>query len=389
LAYIDDEYYKLYDVDGSLIRESRHGLTCPARFVGTLSYDIDFVVKQNPFSYVLPKLEHYNLLTICNRFIEMKGTFPRTVNLRKDSNGSSDIQSALMQDPSSDNEIGGKDSEEKRQFSHNDNNQHDIGQVEELSLNDIEDLEGKVNMDILRNFVTHFHMPVDVLRELRERLKLADSDIVNDLLGTHDLLDQEGSKSDNHLEEKLSSREDRLRGLSQQLSLLVHDVEKTELSLEYGVQNIELSVFFGSKFFLESEASLINIFNNLPNPIEKKDVLVRLSNKKNRLDSVKKQRNKILYDLIPYISDTDFDKAVERGVLDVHTFMLQTKFNYYIGMLESEEGSVVDYIESFKDNYNVGIQTIRNQIYKIIKDEQESVNSIGGLPTIQRREQDS
>ena len=81
------------------------------------------------------------------------------------------------------------------------------------------------------------------------------------------------------------------------------------------------------------------------NAIERKNILIRLSQNRNRFNPKRAIRERIMYELLPYSSDEDFEKALGRKLVGDENFALQTRFDYFIGLFESTYGDLVFFWE--------------------------------------------
>lgn len=80
----------------------------------------------------------------------------------------------------------------------------------------------------------------------------------------------------------------------------------------------------------------------------------------------KSKREVILYKLLPYCSDSDFQTAIENQKVDDTTFSYQTRFSYWIAMFESTFGNIVSFWESTKAPESERIISINNLIISLI-----------------------
>ena len=119
------------------------------------------------------------------------------------------------------------------------------------------------------------------------------------------------------------------------------------LSLAYGKDNVKVDVFYGSDFFLETEKDLYSMFQLAPNSVERNNILTRLSQTRSMFNKMKYNREFILYKLLPYSSDLDFEKALERqNIVSDEIFVFQTQFSYWIAKFESFYGNIVIFWDS-------------------------------------------
>lgn len=373
-AYIDDTEYAFYDSEKNLIKSESHDLgVCPATFIGSKTLDDDFIIKENTFSYLLRDLEQLVFLKTLQKMSETNGAFPISVSLdvKERKLGGSNQKLSSNSQPLAQNLIGGQSPKRKVEVAPV-GSPSQAGTTLRVKPNDISDAEGKINMDILKNYITYFHIPVDILTFINTRVKELETYIVSKAIGTYTESSQEGSKSDLHLSKAYVSMEDRLRSVSQQLTTLRKNVDIFRLGLKHGKENVQVDIFYGSKFFLETNSDLYTLFEKSMNPIERKNILIKLTRNNNKFNPDKAKKDIILYDILPYSADIDFDKAIERGIVTDQIFQLQTRFPYWIGRFESTYGDILLFWKGMGNKPNSEkINDITNLLIKIIKDEQE------------------
>lgn len=362
IAYIDDEKY-CFVYDNKVIIEQTHGLgECPAVFVNNNVMDNDFIVKENYFSYLKTDLEQYNLLKIFQAVTDSNGTFPVTVVLKNDAKDTSeyDLQ------PYSDSLIG---SESK--YSEGTPNKKgsitNAGSIVEVDVDSLKDLNDSINMDVLKNFITHFHIPVELIEFIKKRVEDLEKSIVDIAIANRiDFSQNEGSKSTEHLQRNLNNAEDVLRLISNDMTVLRSRLDYFNLCLRHNTKDVFVDIFHGSKFFLDSIDSLYDLYEKSPNNIERKEVLSRVIKNRNRFNPRKAEKEVLLLSLMPYICDKDFEKALERGIVSDDDFVLQTQFEHYISLAESQVGDLLDFYKlqpmSNNESLNLIKRIVKNNI---------------------------
>lgn len=212
--------------------------------------------------------------------------------------------------------------------------------------------DGSVDMDFIKNLLTFHYTPVEALKNLEDRIKTLENAILTCAIGdSSESKSPEGSKSDSEIRSvTVVSKQDKLRALSNAMTYSKTISDKTMLALAYGKENVKVDLFYGSDFFLETEKELYGLFEKAPNSVERTNILMRLSQRRSMFNKMKYNREFILYKLIPYSSDVDFDKALAReNIVSNEVFIFQTQFNYWIGKFESQYGDIV----IFWDNLGV------------------------------------
>lgn len=381
IAYMDDdvsEFY-VYKEDGEINEtpiksvERVKGL-CPVDFIGTELYDNDFIVKKNPFSNLRGHLERYVILCTLQRINDINGTFPVTATIKSKGEVSRKIDTENILDMrelskfdtssvSNDSVYNVKPSPTQ------------AGSNSEFQLEDLVNPEtGEVNMTILQNLVNYFYIPVDILEHIATDKRELERYIVATSIGTFIENKQEGGMSDLHVGKTYDAMEDRLRSISQELSLVLNRVHYNELSVKH--EKVETDIFCGSKFYMMSVEELYNVYNTCPNPIEKDNILVKISNTKNLQNPNKRLRDNILYAVIPYSDSEDFKTALEYKLVDEETMRLQVQFKHYITMFEAKYGSIIEFWKSYDGTDEQKTDYIKKELIKIIKDE----NKDGRMP---------
>lgn len=233
----------------------------------------------------------------------------------------------------------------------------------------IEKVDGSIDTDFNKNFLTFHYAPVEALEFLDKRLKSVERDIIVSSIGDFSEGNtSKGSKSDTEIKSNdIVSKQDKLRFLSNTLSASRAMSDKVMLSLAYGKDNVKVDVFYGSDFFLETQDKLYEMFAMSPNAIERKNILIRLSQRRNMFNKEKSQREVLLYKLMPYTSDKDFELAVEKERVSEINFEYQTRFTYWVAMFESTYGNIVIFYDDLgSEKESSKIISINNLITNLI-----------------------
>lgn len=370
--YLDDERYIFYYNDNNNSIEVEHDLgKCPADYVSSKAFNDEDVVRSSTFSFVRSKLEEYNFLKTLQRMTEPNGSIPIVTKLQtKSSNDKRDIKGSSDKQPNSTNLIGSQHANEQKEVQGS-SYVLQTGNLIEVPI--IRKQDGGLDMDVVSNFLKFFYIPVEAMEYLNRRIKEIEQSVIVSVLGDYSEAN-EASKNELQVTKSYVSKQDKLRALSLELSRIRNISDYKFLALKYGKDNVKVDCFYGSDFFLESEEDLYKLFKESPNPIERKDLLLKISRNKNRFNKDKMERQVLLYHLLPYCSDYDFDKAITRGVDDT-TFQYQTRFNYWIGLFESEYGDITIFYDSIDADTNQKLVLINNLILDIIKENTKESDS--------------
>lgn len=344
--YMDAEMYSFYSKDYELILTVEHDLKeCPADYISAKAFGNDDVVRKSIFSHTREKLEEYTFLKTIQRMTEPNGVVPIVTKLQaKESiKGNKDVNKGSNEPP-----IHGMMSSQQAEFKKTTAGSNSILQAgSEISVPRILKDDGSVDMDMVKNYINFFYLPVDAMKFLSERLNEMEQDIVTSILGSLNTNAQRRNELDVRL--GITSASDKLRSVSLQLSKIRKSSDFKLLALKYGRDNVSVDYFYGSDFFLETQSDLYEMFKEAPNPIERKNILQRIARTKNRFNKDRASRDELMYELIPYSSDIDFKAAIDSQLVDAITFQLQTRFNYWLNLFEAQYGDVVVFWEALGD----------------------------------------
>lgn len=380
-AYIDDEKYEFYDKDYNLIISTLHDYElCPATFVVDDRFypvgdenDPQGVVKKSFFSYLRSELEEYTFLKTLQKLTDSNGAFPIVTKVEtKEISQEGEDFDALNGEPMSVLQLGSQASKEARSTAGSGgNSQLQPGTV--ISVPAVEKADGSIDVELSKNFFKFHYTPVEILEFINKRIKETEQDIIVSAIGDYS---EKNDVSMTELQAKQGyvSREDKLRWLSSVMSFSRQNSDRMMLSLAYGKDNVKADIFYGSDFFLETQDKLYEMFKMSPNAIERKNILIRLSQRRNLFNREKSKREVILYKLMPYASDKDFELAISQGLVDETTFKLQTQFSYWVALFEANYGNIVSFWNSMSTKESEKIILLNNLITNFINNGKETTS---------------
>lgn len=368
IIYIDDSIYAVYDKDYELIGEEiPHDLgRCPADFISKEKYKDDFIVRESLFTYIREELEEYVFLKTLQKMSEPNGAIPVLVKLEVEGDEDSKSQTGDEGEPNSDRIMG---SQKPSLAGDNNNGQSgdlQTGTVHEVPLDSITDDKGKIDMEAVKNYLNFFYTPVEALEYMKDRINEIENSVISTLIGTMDTSNEE-SKNEMQIEKSIIVLENTLIYIADNLNVIRRESDYNMLALKYGPDRVnEVFIFYGTDFFLESQSSLFEDLAKAPNPIERKNILIRINQNKYKNNQDQMVRQKLLYDLLPYLHDKDFEIA-RNSAIDPLTLQYQLRFDYWIGIFEAEFGDIVSFFTGIDADTSMRLQIINNLIIEIIK----------------------
>lgn len=377
ILYIDDKEYIFYDKEfetvGALLTVPHDLGRCPADYISMDSFSSDNdIVRKSIFSYSRELIEDYVFLKTLQKMSEAGGVIPTItmldVPIEKDggNDGGSDLE------PMSAQKIGGQHSSEMYSMN-NAENVFQSGNVIKVPL--VRDESGKVEMDVVKNYLNFFYIPIEALKYLNERINEVENKLISNVIGSNtDNGLPIGSKSSTEINKiTIASRQDKLREFSKQLSRIRKRSDYNFLALKYGKTNVKVDIEYGTDFFLDSQETIYTLIGLSPNPIEQKSLLLKSARNRNRFNEDAFTRDYILYQLLPYSMNKDFELALANNFVEPDIFQYQTRFNYWISMFEANYGDILSF-------WNTALEQDSNTV-KLNKREKESktINEINKL----------
>ena len=366
--YMDKFQYVFLDDRCNIIEERPHDLgETPADYISNEAFSRDSdIVRKSIFSKVIRRMENYVFLDTMLRMTEPNGVIPVITMLEaKLSKDGKDTKGEGEGQPMSATRIEGQKATTGKTITPSVNfAQSGATHMVRPRLKD----DGSIDTDAVQNHMNFFHMPIDPLKFIEGRIEKQEKELLLSVVGDFSE-GSESAKNELQVAKGYKSKEDRLRDMSIALSSIRKASDKKFLALQYGKDIVNVDLFFGSDFFMETQDDLFKLFQNSPNPIERRNVLMKSSMNRNRFNPDKQKEEIILNHLLPYCSDKDFDKAVEKDAVSNEIFSYQTRFNYWTAQFEAQYGSVVDFWEGMEDmDSSSKIMVINNLILGIISD---------------------
>lgn len=349
--YIDDKEYIFYNVDYVPLLTAPHDLgRCPADYITREAFANDDIVRKSIFSHLREELEEYSFLKTIQRMTDPNANIPVAVILdeKKKGNTPQDDKGLEGQPMSSMNRIGGQKANQSKEV---------VGSGEDIQAGTVVKVKARLkdgttlDTDMIQNYIKFYYAPVEAATYLNDRIAAIEKNIVTSIIGE---LANQTNEAQNELqvESGFMIAQDKLRAVSLSLSRIRQRTDYNILTLKYGFGTVENEAFYGSDFFLDSIERLYDLFNKAPNPVERKDVFLRISKVKNKFNKSKRQKDLIWYSLIPYISDKDFEFACEKNLVDQSIFQLYSRFPYWTTAFEAQFGDVVIFWDALGDMNN-------------------------------------
>jgi hypothetical protein len=362
--YIDNKKYSFFDKEYNEINVVEHNLgRCPVHFISPKIIGEGWVVRESIFTYIREELEEYTFLKTLQKMTEPNGAIPIVTQLDIEIEDSKDID-GNEDEPSSNDMMSSQRAEIQSTNPQSGDSLLQAGSIFKVPVIDKED--GSIDIETVKNLINFHYLPVEAMKYLQERIKEIEHSIIYTIVGG--IIDglKEGSKNELQVEESLSVLQNTLIYFADSFNYIRKLSDYDMLRLKYGDRVREISIFYGSDFFLDTESMLYNNLERSKNPIERKSILIRINENRYRGNESKLNRQKILYDIIPYISDQEFEIALNAGRVSNETFELQTRFNYWISQFEALYGDIVSFYQMFDAENAQRLATINNLLTDII-----------------------
>jgi hypothetical protein len=345
-AYMDARVFEFYDNDYKLVTSVPHDLEqCPADYISREAFANDDIVRKSLFSYISTDLEYFNFLKTLQRMTIPNGVIPTTTIFQgrdQSNNGQGADTDRLEGEPSAPMSIGSQQAKYQRQVQ-GESNEIQAGSTVKVPIRLKDD--GTYDMDMVQNWIKHNYIPIEPIKWLDEKIDSLENFIIQSVTG--DYKEQnESAQNEKQVSKGFVTKADSLRGLSKTFTRIRKSSDTKLLGLQYGIKMVNVEIYYGSDFFQESQDELFDLLEKANNPIERKSVLVRINQNRYRFNPAESLRKTILYDLMPYVHDVDFDRAVAAQRVSDVNYEYQTRFNYWIAKFEAQYGDLVMFWEA-------------------------------------------
>lgn len=367
--YLDDKSFIFYDLKYIEKLNIAHDLKrCPATWISNEAFSTEnSIVRKSILSYVREELEEFVFLKTLLKMTEPNGAFPITVKL-KSTTKSLDGQDfkGLPNEPMAANELGSQKAEFAKDNNSSDGSVLQAGTTVELPAR--KKADQSIDTDIVQNFLKQFYIPVENLNYINTRIKEIERSIIANVLGDYQQ-NNDAAKNETQINSSTHNKQDKLRNISMILSNIRNNSDLILLGLKYGIDNVEVNIFYGSDFFLDNESELYDLFTKAPNQIERRNLLNRIGKTKYRFNPTRAERETLLYSLLPFASDSDFDKAITQNLIDEKTKQLQLRFDYWVSMFEAKYGDILIFYNNLAtDSKSEKLILINNMLDELIPD---------------------
>lgn len=339
--YLDDKAFIFYDLNYIEKLKISHDLKrCPATWISNEAFSTEnSIVRKSILSYVREELEEFVFLKTLLKMTEPNGAIPITVKL-KSTTKSLDGQDfkGLPGEPMASNELGSQKAEFGKDNNSSEGSVLQAGTTIEIPQR--KKADQSIDTDLIQNFLKQFYIPVESLKYINDRIKEIERSIIANVLGDYQQ-NNDAAKNETQINSSTHNKQDKLRNISMILSNIRNNSDLILLGLKYGIDNVEVDIFYGSDFFLDNEVELYSLLDKVPNEIERRNIIVRIQKTKYRFNPKRAEKEALLYSLMPFASDKDFDKAVNQNLVDSKTKLLQLRFMYWITLFEAKYGDIL------------------------------------------------
>ena len=341
--YIDSEKYAFYDDKMEFVSEVIHDLGyCPVHFISKRSLNNDCIIKESLFTYIRQEVEDYNFLKTLQKMTDVNGMIPVVSKIE----ATKPAEDRPTGQPQNEAIIGQMSSKVHNQNQNLGTGDLQPGTIHEIPIDAIRSDDGSINMDAVKNYLNFHYTPIEALEFINKRITDIERSIVSTIVG--DVLESsEASKNEDQIAKSISILENTLRSFAETLNRIRKLSDFDMLALKYGVDQVnEVFIHYGTDFFLETQTKLFDDLAKAPNTLERKNIIVRISNNRYKNNSDQLSRQKLLYDLMPFVSDKDFEQALGLQIVSQVNKDYQLRFNYWIDQFEAYYGDIVTFYKS-------------------------------------------
>ena len=106
--------------------------------------------------------------------------------------------------------------------------------------------------------------------------------------------------------------------------------------------------------------------------------MIKVAQNRGKFNKERGNREVILYKLMPFSSDADFNKALERNLVGEQTAVLQLRFDHWVSLFESQFGDILVFWNTLGDiEESQKLVIVNNLLTQIISKNHEQPKETG------------
>lgn len=377
-VYADAFQYAVFDKEFTREIIIPHDLgRCPAIWVSPEPFGTrNNIIRKSIFSNARTQIEQFVFFNTLLSFIGPNGWIPKAVTFKTNPKTKENAQ-GQQQGPVIDNAMdsrilmGGN-------IRPSDFNLLSPGTSAEIDVK-INPKDGSYDTTLAQNFINYFQIPTEVITSITTRIEDLQREIISTLVGdfTEMQRGREQAVNEAQVNRGFVTREDKIRRFGGMINKTKQQSDEIFLGLKHGINNVVVDQSMGTDYFIESQKEIFDLISKASNPIERQQLIIRGVKNQSRFNEQKQLRNTILYSLLPFAADKDFDKA--RDSLDDLTESLQLRFSYWIVKFEARWGDITLFWLGLGEMPNAEkLMLLQSLLFDEIKDERRKISDAGG-----------
>jgi len=228
--------------------------------------------------------------------------------------------------------------------------------------------DGSIDMDAVKYYLNFHYLPIENIKYINDQIDALANKIVSTIIGDVVSAD-ESSKNELQVGKSIIVLENTLIAMADDFNEIREYSDKSMCDLMYGTDAVKPEIFYGTSFFLQSENELMDSLAKAPNPLERRNILAQINRNKFKNNHELKERACLLYKLIPFVSDADFDKALNSQLITDEQKYLYLQFDRWINIFEANFGNIVEFAENISDDEKVSLKIINDLLINLIQQE--------------------
>ncbi len=227
--------------------------------------------------------------------------------------------------------------------------------------------------DMNANFLKFTGIDIDQVKGLDEINSSLRQALIDGIVGTGGQSRALSSQAMNgdQVNQIVSNLENNLTTISKDLSTTRTEVNEILLGLRFSRKSvINADYDYGDQFYLQSETDLLEIRDKANNAIDYRSTQFRIIENRFKNNPKRADREKLLFDLLPYNSIKDGDLTEFINAIPADDLEIRINFNKYIDQFEDIVNMPIEvWAEVANENNQEAIKQINLTIKQLIKDE--------------------
>jgi hypothetical protein len=349
-----DEYLRLFNDNDELIAEVEHGLgETPARNFWTDTLNVKSNLnKKAAISGELSELDWLLMHRVNKKYLDIGNSYP------------------IIYEYEADDDDTETDSDDKPTAIKGDTKNAGNELVGAGSYKTVPAPSDKDEPDLMNKPIHTEKVDKDALEFATNEQKRLEFGIFTASVGIGGEAANDSAKNEKQVQSGFESRENILKNIAYNFAVAKSWANGMVCKIRYGDMYLSNFIYGGSKFFLRSEAEIIQSLGQYDSDVIRESLNDQLIENRFKKDDTQRMRAEMILELDPYAyrSNTEIISLFEKSLISWEDFQIKQKLFTFVKKFERENGTITSF--ELSKPYDKRIELIKNTIKSYVESQQ-------------------